>query len=357
MNKMYISLVDDWELKGNGLGSVKDLQYVPALKLMDLYEKLGIKATFMVEVFQRIAFDRFKDRYKEIETQCRYWDLTFDQFNKREFDVQLHVHPQWLNSQYDGQFWRLDNRWNLADYSKEEIENILNSSFEFLNNKINYKIEAFRAGSWGIVGKNSLHLFKKLEQLGFLIDISIVNGLKYNGDNITLDYTNLESPYDSYHLSYEDPRKVSNLQTGILEIPTQSINKLDINLNIFEKLKIKSNNLINSFFNYRLNNELSYLPIHVSRDPFGFLSGNASEEYTFDISLDYDLLVFKKMADCMIERTLLNNGKKILVLENHTKSLQSNSKFKKIEYLIKYIQDKYSDKVEFVTLSQICKEL
>jgi hypothetical protein len=80
MTKIYIALVDDWELKGNGLGEVKDLQYIPALKLMDLYEKLGVKATFMVEAFQRIAFEKFKDNYKEIDLQCKYWDLTFEQF-------------------------------------------------------------------------------------------------------------------------------------------------------------------------------------------------------------------------------------------------------------------------------------
>jgi hypothetical protein len=356
MTKIYIALVDDWELKGNGLGEVKDLQYIPALKLMDLYEKLGVKATFMVEAFQRIAFEKFKDNYKEIDLQCKYWDLTFEQFTKRDFDVQLHIHPQWLNSQYDGYFWKLDSRWNIADYSKVEIDNILNTCHEFLIDKLNYKITAFRGGSWGVVGKNSQYLFSKLEELGFLIDISIVSGLKYNGNNIKLDYSELDSPYEPYNFLYEDPRKVSNMKTGLLEIPTQSVNKIDINFNVYEKFKIRFNKIANLFSNNKLfESQISDLPDHISLDPFGFHSGKAFEEYTFDISLDYDLLVFKKMADVMIKRALQKSGNKFLVLENHSKSLQSINNFNKIENLIKYIQDVYGDKIQFVTLSQICK--
>ena len=46
---IYIALVDDWEIRGNGTGDVKTLQYDPAISLMNLYDEYGIKNTFYVE--------------------------------------------------------------------------------------------------------------------------------------------------------------------------------------------------------------------------------------------------------------------------------------------------------------------
>ena len=53
---IYIALVDDWEIRGNGTGDVKTLQHDPAISLMNLYDEYGIKNTFYVETMQGLSF-------------------------------------------------------------------------------------------------------------------------------------------------------------------------------------------------------------------------------------------------------------------------------------------------------------
>ena len=59
--KIYVALVDDWELRETGAGKVEELQVKPMRALMDVYEKNKICGTFNVEVMQQI--------YKKCSTQ------------------------------------------------------------------------------------------------------------------------------------------------------------------------------------------------------------------------------------------------------------------------------------------------
>lgn len=93
--EIWIVLSDDWELRGNGQGRVLDQQRIPALKLMNLYDQLGIKSTFNVEVMQQLAFERHSESSFEIAQGRDDWQETVVNMVERGFDVQLHIHPQW----------------------------------------------------------------------------------------------------------------------------------------------------------------------------------------------------------------------------------------------------------------------
>ena len=114
MKKLFIALVDDWELRGNGLGSVYDLQYKPVKKLMDLYERLGVNATFNIEVMQQLAFNKYSSKVQKIDKETKIWIDSVLQMFERGFDIQLHIHPQWHNAEYIDGFWKLDKRWNIG---------------------------------------------------------------------------------------------------------------------------------------------------------------------------------------------------------------------------------------------------
>jgi hypothetical protein len=73
MGSIWIALTDDWELRGNGMGSVYELQYLTSLKLMDLYDRLGVKGTFHLEVLQQIAFLKYSKQYRKIKKEAEYW--------------------------------------------------------------------------------------------------------------------------------------------------------------------------------------------------------------------------------------------------------------------------------------------
>lgn len=106
MKKRFIVLIeDDFEVKGNGLGDVADLQYLPGLALMNIAKKHDVKLTFMVEVAQQLTMTKYKHQ-RGVKIQKELWDQTVKLMKEHGFDVQLHLHPQWLNAEYkDGFFF------------------------------------------------------------------------------------------------------------------------------------------------------------------------------------------------------------------------------------------------------------
>jgi hypothetical protein len=98
VSKIWIVLTDDWALRRNGSGRVEQLQSKPASRLMDLYERLQIRATFNVELKQQLAFERYALDDAELPADRDAWITRVREMVARRFDVQLHLNPQWLGA-------------------------------------------------------------------------------------------------------------------------------------------------------------------------------------------------------------------------------------------------------------------
>ena len=85
--KIIVIIEDDWELRGNGLGNVAYLQYLPSLFLMNIAKKFGIKITFMVEVMQQLAFLKHVNKDRNIKIQARIWEENVLLMKESGFDV------------------------------------------------------------------------------------------------------------------------------------------------------------------------------------------------------------------------------------------------------------------------------
>lgn len=228
--KIWIVLTDDWELRGNGSGRVEQLQCKPASQLMDLYERLQIRSTFNVEVLQQLAFERYAPDDAELRADRDAWKTSVREMVARGFDVQLHLHPQWLGAERVDGWWRLGTRWNLADYSIDELRQMMKPAMDYLRPIIApHTPVSFRAGAWGI-GPPSRALFEVLLENGISLDVSIVNGSKYDGEGIKLDYTTLDSPNLAYRPDLDDGRHIARGTPGhgMIEIPTQSVRRSDL---------------------------------------------------------------------------------------------------------------------------------
>ena len=358
----WIVLTDDWELRGNGTGTVERLQQKPALQLMDLYDKLGIKSTFNVEVMQQLAFEKVADTHADIRAGRDAWRHTVSTMISRGFDVQLHLHPQWLNAELIDGWWKLDRRWNIGDYSVAEIERMMDAAILYLQDIIGPdRIVSFRGGSWGM-GPPSRAVLTELARRKVTLDVSIVNGNYYDGEAIQLDYRNVDSPFSPYYPDLDDirrfPRSPENAAT-IVEIPTQSVRR-DV---LVKRLLAKSMaagsreafsgliSLLRAPAAAAVNRVVALLrgtsnkrhsaatPDFVIRDPFGFQSGRAKSDLIFDLSSDLRPIVLKEMSDvCIARATDSTRSVVVLVFENHTKDLQRQSDFDRIEGLISHIR-------------------
>lgn len=359
--ELWIALTDDWELRGNGQGSVRDLQHHPALRLMDLYESLGLRSTFNVEVAQQLAFERHVAAFPALAADRDLWRRTVPDMKDRGFDVQLHLHPQWHRATFDGRSWSLDRRWNLASYPSEVIERLLRDAITYLHDLLgeSHRIVSFRGGSWGVVAPGA-RLLESLERHGIRIDISIVKGIHYDGEAIQLDYTELESPHFPYHPDYDDPRRVAAVARGIVEIPTQTFPIAPARSS--GRWMAGARRLASRLRSRLIGRSAAPAPAVEERrdDPFGFLSGRGYEaEVICSLSAALDGSELEAGFRHVLDRALKRPGSAPvpLVLENHTKDLQSDASFRRIARLIGSVRRRYGRVARFVTLTEIVDQI
>ena len=73
VSEIVIAIEDDWELMGNGSGNVAQLQYLPALFLMNAAQERDIPLSFMVDVMQEIAFDLLQTEHHALRAPMAIW--------------------------------------------------------------------------------------------------------------------------------------------------------------------------------------------------------------------------------------------------------------------------------------------
>jgi len=105
MTTIHLALVDDWELSGNGSGDVRQLQFEPLRRLVSIYNRLGIHGSFNAEVMQQITFRQHQDQHRELKVLADEWDETVRETFRQGHDIQLHIHPQWQNAEYQDGHW------------------------------------------------------------------------------------------------------------------------------------------------------------------------------------------------------------------------------------------------------------
>src|SRR5947207_7968796 len=104
---IHLALTHDWELRGDGSGDIEQIQFTPMLKLLELYRKHGARTTFLPDVMQQLAFRRLEREHSELKLLADRWDQHAREAFQNGHDLQLHLHPQWLSSQYENAKWRL----------------------------------------------------------------------------------------------------------------------------------------------------------------------------------------------------------------------------------------------------------
>jgi hypothetical protein len=358
MKKRFNILIeDDWEVMGNGLGNVAQLQYLPSLFFMKLARRLGIKMTFMVDVAQQLLYiDHFDSDYN-LRLQKNLWDDTILLMKSYGFDVQLHLHPQWMNATLKDEFFYLGNAWNFGKYSNSVQEALIAESINYLETLIlpvdpNYKVIAYKGGSWGL--QPSSDLLRNMEKYGIRIVMGVRKGMYLPANGV--DYTTLEEPIMPYYPDFNDICKISSERKGIFVIPLQvvspgikSLGFLAINM---IKSKISKKDSMRHYYNDRIPAKIKELsPLSKDSKPkFPFISykthlkiGNQPYAY---LKASFDQ-VMKRLTKTSFERIPI-------LIECHTK--QYNNYYEDIERFLSYILEKYSEIAEFSSLTEFLKE-
>ncbi|HKR61844.1 MAG TPA: hypothetical protein VJS64_19310 [Pyrinomonadaceae bacterium] len=220
---IYLAFVDDWELSGNGSGDIRELQFRPMRHLVNVYNANGIRGSFNAETMQQLSFRKHQEAHPELKELADEWDHNVRETFRQGHDIQLHVHPQWLDATYKSGEWHLSADWSILNHEPDVAYGMLQAGKQYLENLLkpldpDYRCISFRAGSWCIAP--SPHILNLLVKLGIVFDMSIVGGLHYQTKNITLDYTSCEEDFLPYYPVMTDARKVSPRIEPLICVPT-----------------------------------------------------------------------------------------------------------------------------------------
>ena len=357
--KRFVILIeDDFEILGNGLGNVAYQQYLPALFLMNTAEEFGTKITFMVDVAHQLALSRYQQKNPNLRIQKNLWDETVRMMKERGFDVQLHIHSQWIEPVYEDRHFKLNRNWNIGCCKPSEQKQILSDSVKYLKCILkpidpDYRVIAFKAGAWGL--QPSFPLLQELSNVG----IRIVMGVRDNFrvPNASIDYTGLEEKYLPYQPLLTDITKVALERNDLVVIPLQPYAPDPLTL-----LRMSCRAAVNKI---RYKNRLPYyheqpIPEQARKmSPFAWSNGFqfSIRPYLTHLKIGNQPFFYLKASfDAVLRRLRAYDLERIpIVIESHTK--QYHNVYGEIKRFIGYIAERYEDEVEFKDMTSYLKEI
>ena len=203
----------DYEIYGNGEGSLRELVYEPAESLKAVFRRWNASCVVFVEAaeLEIIGSEGADTAIDLIEQQIR-------EFHREGFEVGLHLHPQWYNARQKDAQWQLDyGEYNLCSLSLDRIDQIVDRSIAYLRKVLGapgYNPLSFRAGNWLLQPTGAAA--KSLAEHGIKVDSSVFKGGLQHQHN--LDYR--RSRKNGYYWTFSEDVNVPNPRGVLFEIPT-----------------------------------------------------------------------------------------------------------------------------------------
>ncbi|WP_295799697.1 polysaccharide deacetylase family protein [uncultured Microbulbifer sp.] len=147
---MRVLLTFDYELFfGRQTGTPQACMIHACDRLLQVLDAYAAKAVFFVDASYLVRLRDYSGRSVRLERD--YADV-IDHVRWLEscgHQIQLHVHPHWFDSSYDGHSWNMvTDRYRLTQWSSQEITKLVSRCAQELNAHLKHKAFVFRAGGW-----------------------------------------------------------------------------------------------------------------------------------------------------------------------------------------------------------------
>lgn len=188
--KIIFSL--DYELfLGSRTGSVSKCLVEPMSVLTSIAGKYGVRFTVFVDASYLCMLKKYSERYPGINRDMSEITSHLKLLENTGHSIQLHIHPHWFYSHFDGHNWALDTtHYKLSDLTFGEAQNVFAESYNTLCGIIGKKPVAFRAG--GFSAQPTVRLTELMSGSDIRIDSSVLPGNRYDSPWQQYDY--VESP-------------------------------------------------------------------------------------------------------------------------------------------------------------------
>jgi hypothetical protein len=212
MNMIECIFTIDYEIYGNGEGSLNELVYEPAEKLMAIFQKFNARFVLFVEVaeLEMIEAKGTDQAIVLVKNQLR-------EFHREGFEIGLHLHPQWYKARYENGTWLLDySEYNLCTLPRERILQIVDRAISYLRDVLgasHFTPFSFRAGNW--LFQPTQTAANALAERGIKVDSSVFKGGLQHQHK--LDYR--RALRNGYFWRFTDHVDVPHSQGALLELP------------------------------------------------------------------------------------------------------------------------------------------
>ncbi|WP_343636748.1 hypothetical protein [Fluviicola sp.] len=221
LRSMQVILTFDYELFfGTNTGSVQKCMIEPTDRLLAIARKHAIPMVFFVDVGFLIKLREYKEQFPELEADFERIKNQLYEILELNGEVQLHIHPHWEKSHYDGKKWVVvtDGCYKLSDFPDEEAETIVRKYHRFLSEFAGRKPTTYRAGGWCIQPFSQVE--KVFRELEIEKDSTVFPGGKFESAHYQFDFTAV-SPFRNPYRFRSDVTKAET-DGYFLEIPIAS---------------------------------------------------------------------------------------------------------------------------------------
>jgi hypothetical protein len=202
----------DYEIYGNGEGSLRDLIYEPAKKLKSIFDRAAVKLVVFVEASELDKIEAIKSDLAIYDVRQQLRDLHY-----QGHEIALHLHPQWYNASFQDGKWNLDyNEYNLCVLSEKRISEIVDRSIIYLRTVLgdpDFVPFSYRAGNWLL--QPTRITAKVLAERGLKVDSSVFKGGRQHKHG--LDYR--LAMRNGYFWRFQDDVNIETYNGELLEIP------------------------------------------------------------------------------------------------------------------------------------------
>ena len=205
----------DYELFFGKSGSVQRCLIDPCDALTDTARQAGLAITFFVDAGMILCMQRESASSAAVSKMADLVREHVASLAAQGFEIALHVHPHWEESRWANDAWDFSgSRYQLRDYSPEEIHSIFTSYSECLQSLSGRKPVAYRAGGFCVEPFD--RLIDALDQTGISIDSSVVPGASFQDPEKGFDYRS--SPNTEWW-SFETTPRIASAGGRFLELP------------------------------------------------------------------------------------------------------------------------------------------
>lgn len=232
-NKIDILITLDYELfLGQNTGTVYNSIIHPMNDLSNMLNKYNVKTTIFVDAAYLFRLNKLKNKYESLNEDYTLIEEQLMQLSENGHDIQLHMHPQWFYSDFNGEKWKLDfEHYKLSDLGVK-AEFYFKECKLLLEQIIRKKVIAFRAGGYSL--ESYEEYYSLFESNGIKIDSSVLSNVE--SQSIFQEYNYQNTPNENFYPFKNSLIKVDK-NGSVYELP---ITTLGFNPLVYTYYKFKS---------------------------------------------------------------------------------------------------------------------